>query len=56
MIDGLRIHDLQYLFASIGSGAGLRLPVVGKLVIILRQQLLKDMRPSILILYVKQLR
>ena len=28
---GLRIHDLRHSFASIGAGAGLGLPIVGKL-------------------------
>ncbi len=30
-LPGLRIHDLRHSFASIGAGAGLGLPVVGKL-------------------------
>ena len=30
-LDGLRIHDLRHSFASIGAGAGLGLPIVGKL-------------------------
>ena len=28
---GLRIHDLRHSFASVGAGAGLGLPIVGKL-------------------------
>ncbi len=30
-LPGLRIHDLRHSFASIGAGAGLGLPIVGKL-------------------------
>ena len=30
-VKGLRIHDLRHSFASIGAGAGLGLPIVGKL-------------------------
>jgi len=30
-LEGLRIHDLRHSFASIGAGAGLGLPIVGKL-------------------------
>jgi integrase len=30
-LDGLRIHDLRHSFASIGVGASLGLPVIGKL-------------------------
>lgn len=30
-LTGLRIHDLRHSFASIGAGAGLGLPIVGKL-------------------------
>lgn len=30
-LHGLRIHDLRHSFASIGAGAGLGLPIVGKL-------------------------
>ena len=30
-LDGLRIHDLRHSFASIGAGASLGLPVIGKL-------------------------
>ena len=30
-LNGLRIHDLRHSFASIGAGAGLGLPIVGKL-------------------------
>ena len=30
-LDGLRLHDLRHTFASIGAGASLGLPVVGKL-------------------------
>ena len=30
-LGGLRIHDLRHSFASIGAGAGLGLPIVGKL-------------------------
>ena len=30
-LDGLRIHDLRHSFASVGAGAGLGLPIVGKL-------------------------
>jgi integrase len=30
-IEGLRIHDLRHSFASVGAGAGLGLPIVGKL-------------------------
>ena len=29
--DRLGIHDLRHLFASVGAGAGLGLPIVGKL-------------------------
>jgi integrase len=29
-LDGLRIHDLRHSFASVGAGAGLGLPIVGK--------------------------
>lgn len=30
-LQGLRIHDLRHSFASVGAGAGLGLPIVGKL-------------------------
>ena len=30
-LDGARIHDLRHSFASVGAGAGLGLPIVGKL-------------------------
>ena len=30
-LEGLRIHDLRHTFASIGAGASLGLPIVGKL-------------------------
>ncbi|MBU6373659.1 MAG: site-specific integrase [Alphaproteobacteria bacterium] len=30
-IDGVRIHDLRHTFASVGAGASLGLPIVGKL-------------------------
>jgi integrase len=30
-LEGLRIHDLRHSFASVGAGAGLGLPIVGKL-------------------------
>ena len=30
-LNGLRIHDLRHSFASVGAGAGLGLPIVGKL-------------------------
>lgn len=30
-VDGLRIHDLRHSFASIGAGASLGLPIIGKL-------------------------
>jgi len=30
-LDGLRLHDLRHSFASVGAGAGLGLPVIGKL-------------------------
>jgi integrase len=30
-LDGVRIHDLRHSFASVGAGAGLGLPIVGKL-------------------------
>jgi integrase len=30
-LDALRIHDLRHSFASVGAGAGLGLPIVGKL-------------------------
>jgi integrase len=30
-IEGLRLHDLRHSFASVGAGAGLGLPVIGKL-------------------------
>jgi integrase len=30
-LDGLRVHDLRHSFASIGAGASLGLPVIGKL-------------------------
>lgn len=30
-LPGLRIHDLRHSFASVGAGAGLGLPIVGKL-------------------------
>lgn len=30
-LSGLRIHDLRHSFASVGAGAGLCLPIVGKL-------------------------
>ena len=30
-LDGLRIHDLRHSFASIGAGASMGLPIIGKL-------------------------
>jgi integrase len=30
-LDGLRVHDLRHSHASIGAGAGLSLPIIGKL-------------------------
>ena len=30
-LDGVRLHDLRHTFASIGAGASLGLPIVGKL-------------------------
>ena len=30
-LEGVRIHDLRHSFASIGAGAGLGLPIIGKL-------------------------
>lgn len=30
-LDGVRLHDLRHSFASVGAGAGLGLPVIGKL-------------------------
>ena len=30
-LEGLRLHDLRHSFASVGAGAGLGLPIVGKL-------------------------
>jgi integrase len=30
-LEGLRIHDLRHSFASVGAGASLRLPIIGKL-------------------------
>ena len=30
-LDGVRIHDLRHSFASIGAGASLGLPIIGKL-------------------------
>lgn len=30
-LDGVRLHDLRHTFASLGAGAGLGLPIVGKL-------------------------
>jgi len=30
-LDGVRLHDLRHSFASVGAGAGLGLPIVGKL-------------------------
>jgi hypothetical protein len=30
-LDGVRIHDLRHTHASIGAGAGLGLPIIGKL-------------------------
>lgn len=30
-LDGVRLHDLRHSFASVGAGAGMGLPVVGKL-------------------------
>jgi integrase len=30
-LDGLRIHDLRHSFASVGAGASLGLPIIGKL-------------------------
>ncbi len=30
-LDGVRIHDLRHSFASFGAGAGLSLPMIGKL-------------------------
>ena len=30
-LDGVRLHDLRHSFASVGAGAGLGLPIVGRL-------------------------
>jgi integrase len=30
-LDGVRVHDLRHTHASIGAGAGLGLPIIGKL-------------------------
>jgi len=30
-LEGLRLHDLRHSFASVGAGAGMGLPIVGKL-------------------------
>jgi integrase len=30
-LDGVRLHDLRHSFASVGAGAGMGLPVIGKL-------------------------
>jgi integrase len=30
-LEGLRLHDLRHTHASIGAGAGLGLPIIGKL-------------------------
>ncbi len=30
-LDGVRLHDLRHSFASIGAGASIGLPVIGKL-------------------------
>jgi integrase len=30
-LEGLRIHDLRHSFASVGAGASLGLPIIGKL-------------------------
>ncbi len=30
-LDGVRLHDLRHSFASVGAGAGMGLPIVGKL-------------------------
>jgi integrase len=30
-LEGIRLHDLRHTFASIGAGASLGLPIVGKL-------------------------
>jgi integrase len=30
-LEGLRIHDLRHSFASVGAGASLGLPMIGKL-------------------------
>ena len=30
-LEGVRIHDLRHSFASIGAGASLGLPIIGKL-------------------------
>ncbi len=30
-LEGVRLHDLRHTFASIGAGASLGLPIVGKL-------------------------
>jgi len=30
-LNGLRLHDLRHSFASVGAGAGLGLPIIGKL-------------------------
>jgi integrase len=30
-LEGLRLHDLRHSFASVGAGAGLGLPIIGKL-------------------------
>jgi hypothetical protein len=30
-LDGLRLHDLRHSFASVGAGASLGLPIIGRL-------------------------
>ena len=30
-LDNVRLHDLRHSFASVGAGAGLSLPIIGKL-------------------------
>jgi integrase len=30
-LDGVRLHDLRHSFASVGAGAGMGLPILGKL-------------------------
>jgi integrase len=31
VLDGVRLHDLRHSFASVGAGASLGLPIIGKL-------------------------